>query len=243
MIFAVTRLSRHDILATMTVMKLLFLHRPSIALIAAVLLLLIAFLPPYGVIIGWIFLLSALLICIRQGSFAEIGFRRPASWRRTLAQGFAIGVLAQFVFAIVIDPLLARWTGSPVDLSTLDGMRGNVTAYLIMLAVGWVIGGFLEEMLFRGYLLKRIQYVIGDRAWASAAAVFLTAFAFGMAHGYQDTSGMISTGLMALLLGALFIRSQGNLWLPILVHGMSNTIGLTLIFIDKDKLLSQLIFS
>ena len=243
MIFAVTRLSRHDILATMTVMKLLFLHRPSIAFIAAVLLLLIAFVPPYGVIIGWVFLLAALFICIRRGSFAEIGFGRPASWRRTLLLGIAIGVLAQVVFVLLIDPLLARWTGTPVDLSSLDAMRGNVPVFLMMLAIGWVLGGFLEEMLFRGYLLKRIQYVIGDRGWASAAALLLTSIAFGMAHGYQDTSGMISTGLMALLLGALFIRSQGNLWLPILVHGVSNTIGLTLIFIDKDKLLSQLIFS
>lgn len=231
------------ILAIVSAKNFLFLHRPSIALIAAVLLLLIAFLPPYGVIVGWLFLLAALLICARQGSFAEIGFRRPPSWRRTLTQGVAIGVLAQFVFALLIDPLLARWTGSPVDLSSLDGMRGNVSIYLFMLAIGWVLGGFLEEMLFRGYLLKRIQYVIGNRPWASAAALVLTAWAFGMAHGYQDTAGMISTGLMGLLLGALFISSQGNLWLPILVHGVSNTVGLTLIFIDKDKLLGQLIFS
>jgi len=224
-------------------MNLLFHHRFSIAFIAVALLLLIAFLPPYGVIIGWIFLLAALLICIRQGSFAEIGFRRPASWRRTLLLGIAFGVLAQFVFVVVIDPLLARWTGTPVDLSSLDAMRGNLPVFLIMLAIGWVLGGLLEEMLFRGYLLKRIQYIIGDQPWASAAALLLTSIAFGMAHGYQDTSGMISTGLMAIFLGTLFIRSQGNLWLPILVHGVSNTIGLTLIFIDKDKLLSQLIFS
>ena len=199
---------------------LFFRKRSVIAVLTAALLLAIALLPPYGVIAGWLFLLPVLLLCIRKGSFREIGFQRPASWPRTLGLGLAIGVAAQLVFAIIVDPLLGRLVGSPVDLSSLDGMRGNPLNFIIMLAVGWVIGGFLEEMLFRGYLLRRIQHVFGDPPWVSLLAVVLTSTAFGMAHGYQDTAGMISTGLMGALLGGLFVWGGCKLWLPILVHGI-----------------------
>jgi membrane protease YdiL (CAAX protease family) len=221
----------------------LFFNRRAIGVITLVLLALIAFLPPYGVIIGWLFLLAALFLCVREGSFAEIGFRRPASWSRTLALGVGIAVAAQLVFSTVIDPLLGRLTGSPIDLSSLDGIRGNLAPFIIMLAVGWIIGGFLEEMLFRGYLLRRIEYVLGERRGAKLAAVLLTSVAFGMAHGYQDTAGMISTGLMGALLGVLYVWTRGNLWLPILVHGVSNTIGITLIYTSADRVLGQLFFS
>lgn len=223
--------------------NLLFRNRAVIAFISASLLLLIALLPPYGVIIGWLFLLPALILCVRQGSFGEIGFRRPGSWFRTIALGVVIGIAAQLSFVIVIDPLLERLTGSPVDLSSLDGMRGNPVNFIIMLAIGWVVGGFLEEMLFRGYLLRRIQRLLGDQPWAALLAIALTSTAFGMAHGYQDTAGMISTGLMGALLGGLFVWTGGKLWLPIVVHGVTNTLGITLIFTSADRVLAQLLFS
>ena len=57
MILELTLLSCRGILPTVTLMNLLFLHLPSIAFIAAELLLLIAFVPPYGENIGWVFLL------------------------------------------------------------------------------------------------------------------------------------------------------------------------------------------
>jgi membrane protease YdiL (CAAX protease family) len=221
----------------------LFHNRAVTAFVSAALLLLIALLPPYGVIAGWLFLLPALLLCLRKGSFGEIGFRRPASWSRTLALGLVIGIAAQLAFVILIDPLLERLTGSPVDLSSLDGMRGNPAGYAIMLAVGWIAGGFLEEMLFRGYLLRRIQHILGDRRWAALVAIALTSIAFGMAHGYQDTAGMLSTGLMGALLGGLFVWARDNLWLPILVHGVTNTAGITLIYTSADRVLGQLVFS
>ncbi|NIM71077.1 MAG: CPBP family intramembrane metalloprotease [Xanthomonadales bacterium] len=72
--------------------------------------------------------------------------------------------------------------------------------------------------------------------------LLLPALAFGLAHSYQGVAGMISTGLVGLILGALFIGAGGNLWLPILVHGVANSIGITLIFTNADRLLGTLLF-
>ncbi len=224
------------------IFEVLFLNRISIAVIAAVLLVAISTLPNQGVFIGWGFLLIALLLCVRQGSFAEIGFARPQSWPKTLAHGLGLAVVLQTAFVVVIDPLVERLTGSAVDISMLDPMRGNLVNYLIMLLVGWVIGGFLEEMLFRGYLLKRLKIVFGDGPITVAVATLLPAVAFGLAHSYQGPAGMISTGLMGLMLGVIFVWNGYNLWLPILVHGFVDMVGLTLIYFDVDRWLNGLLF-
>ena len=53
------------------------------------LLVAISALPPVGVIAGGAFLLVALLLCVRQGSVREIGFRRPESWPRVFLLAIA----------------------------------------------------------------------------------------------------------------------------------------------------------
>jgi membrane protease YdiL (CAAX protease family) len=53
---------------------------------------------------------------------------------------------------------------------------------------------------------------------------------------------MISTGLIGALFGAIFVWSRGHLWLPILVHGFTNVIGITLIYTDGDMVLNRLLF-
>jgi membrane protease YdiL (CAAX protease family) len=42
-------------------------------------------------------------------------------------------------------------------------------------------------------------------------------------------------------MGILFIWSGYNLWLPILTHGFIDTVGLTMIYLNADKKLKQMI--
>jgi membrane protease YdiL (CAAX protease family) len=53
---------------------------------------------------------------------------------------------------------------------------------------------------------------------------------FGLGHFYQGPTGVVDTGITSLILGGLYFYSGRNLWLPILTHGFSNTIGVLLIF-------------
>lgn len=222
--------------------EILFTRPATVAPVALALLVAIATLPNLGVIIGFVFVVAAMLICVRRGGPSELGFCRPESWPRTIALGAVIGAVTQALFSVVVDPLLERVTGAAIDVSSFDGMRGNLPAFLVMLAVGWVVGGFLEEMLFRGYLLRRLTRVLGDGPLAVAAAVVLPAISFGLAHSYQDAPGMLSTGLIGLLFGVLFVWSRYNLWLPIIVHGVIDTVGLAFIYLDIDRALNHLLF-
>jgi membrane protease YdiL (CAAX protease family) len=42
---------------------------------------------------------------------------------------------------------------------------------------------------------------------------------FGIDHGYQGWSGVLLTGVLALIFTALFVLS-GSLWLPMAVHAL-----------------------
>ena len=62
-----------------------------------------------------------------------------------------------------------------------------------------------------------------------------------MAHWYQGKSGALSTGIISIFLGLIFIYNQFNLWLPIIVHGFIDTISIFIISLGYDKKLVKLI--
>jgi membrane protease YdiL (CAAX protease family) len=53
---------------------------------------------------------------------------------------------------------------------------------------------------------------------------------FGVAHAYQSVTGVLDTALAGMVLGLLYLFSGRNLWLPILTHGIIDTIGFLLIY-------------
>jgi membrane protease YdiL (CAAX protease family) len=54
---------------------------------------------------------------------------------------------------------------------------------------------------------------------------------FGFGHLYQGATGVADSTFTGLMAG-LYLGSGRNLWVPILAHGLSDTIGLLLIFFD-----------
>jgi membrane protease YdiL (CAAX protease family) len=54
---------------------------------------------------------------------------------------------------------------------------------------------------------------------------------FGLGHFYQGPAGVIGSTVSGLLFGVLYLASGRNLWLPILAHGFSDTIGLALVYL------------
>ena len=88
-----------------------------------------------------------------------------------------------------------------------------------------------EEICFRGFLMKRLAQVFGENQYAWLAALVLSSVLFGWAHTEQGISGWIQEGLSGLLLGILFLSTKRNLTVPIVAHGVSNTVALVLIYL------------
>jgi membrane protease YdiL (CAAX protease family) len=86
-------------------------------------------------------------------------------------------------------------------------------------------------MIIRRYLLNRVAELMEWKPAGWVLGLILTSLVFGFAHGYQGAPGIIENVLVGFLLGGLFLLSGRNLWLPILVHGLTDTIGFSLIFL------------
>jgi membrane protease YdiL (CAAX protease family) len=111
-----------------------------------------------------------------------------------------------------------------------------------MVTEAWFLASFLEESIFRGFLMSELGALIGKSGVFASIGLLFSAVVFGLAHWYQEKSGTISTTVIGFLLGDIFIWSGYNLWMPILTHGVIDTIGLILIYFDQDTGLKKLLW-
>lgn len=176
-----------------------------------------------------------LLLWSRDDGLAALGFAVPASWGQTVALALVLGIALQLLSITIVEPLTERLTGVPHDHSVMAGVRGNWRAFALWMLVVWLLVAPLEEAVFRGFLMTEIARVLGTTPWAAAVNVALASVVFGLAHGYQGRSGVWSTGAVGALLGWIFVASDYNLWLAILVHGFVDTIGIALIAVGGDR--------
>lgn len=80
--------------------------------------------------------------------------------------------------------------------------------------------GLGEELAYRAYAIP----VLGGLLASDWSAAVLTSGIFGFLHAYQGTVGVIRTGLMGLVLAAVFLAS-GSIWPAILAHVVIDLIG------------------
>ena len=190
--------------------------------------------PAAGVIGAFVIAIAVSVIARRHGSFRDMGFRSPESWPKLLGTTLVYGLIIQMVFTILIEPGLGRLTGDAVDISAFDSVRGNFVNFLLLMALGWIVGGFLEELTFRGFIVGRVRWLLGSGVAANWLAVLVAAVPFGVAHLYQGVTGMIATGMIGFVLGAVYIRHGFNLWYAMFTHGFINTLGIIAIYVDVD---------
>ncbi len=81
--------------------------------------------------------------------------------------------------------------------------------------------------------MKRIAQLLGEGRTAWVASLLLSSILFGWGHTEQGVSGWIQEGLSGFLLGVLFLLSKRNLAVPIVAHGVSNTVAFVLIYFGQ----------
>lgn len=172
---------------------------------------------------------------------SAIGFGLPEDWSETALLGFSYAALLQLLAVTLVGPLSEKLTGTEPDHSVFDGVRGNWRVLLLWLGLVWTLVAFLEEGIFRGFLMTEIAKVAGTGQFALCFNVLFTSLVFGLTHGYQNRCGMVSAGTVGLFLGALFIFEGFNLWLVIFVHGFVDTIGIVLLAVGADRSIDRFI--
>jgi membrane protease YdiL (CAAX protease family) len=182
---------------------------------------------PFLVVFG------VLSLRLRGEGARAVGLALRSDWGRTLLFGIAAGIGYQGFSLYVAEPAIARLTGKLPDVSLFAPLAGNVHFLIISLAVAWTLAAFGEEFVYRGYLLTRIARVLGDTPRAWVGALIVTSVLFGVGHGYQGSSGMIAAGLGGLVFGLLYVVTGRNLWVSVIAHGTTDTVGFLLLFLGK----------
>jgi uncharacterized protein len=187
-------------------------------------------------------LIIGVFILYRKQGLDAIGFFTPINWLATILWSLGLGIGLSFVSALVIEPIIERSTGQPINLDVFEKIRENWKQLLIMLVTAWVLASFLEEMIFRGYLMSEIGNIIGRTGVFASIGLLISATVFGFAHWYQGRSGALTAAIMGLILGDIFIWSGYNLWMPIFTHMVIDTVGLLLVYSNNDIRLKNLLW-
>jgi membrane protease YdiL (CAAX protease family) len=167
---------------------------------------------------------------MRDGGWAAMGFRWPASWSRTILIALAAAAFRITLGSLVIDPLTFHFWPAAVAPSGSEQIAGSITVALRWLVLAWTFAAFGEEISYRAYLITRAADV-GCRSraawWIGILAVSVL---FGYGHFYKGPSGMVDSAVAGLVLGSVYFLAGRNLWVAILAHGFIDTFGIIALF-------------
>ena len=166
----------------------------------------------------------------------ELGLGRPRSIMRTVAFGILAGFAMLIVSKLLLTPIAEAITGIPRDLSAFDDVRGDLKVYLALMPRIWIGAAICEEIVFRAFLIGRLEAAFGGASRvATAGAVMLSSALFGLAHAYQGPTGVLVTGTLGLVFACVYAYGGRNLWLNIVVHGVYDTLSLGLVLTSLDR--------
>ena len=182
---------------------------------------------PYLLLLAWISLR------VRRVQWKQIGFRRYLTWPTTLLLGIACGVGLELFDLFGKQRLLTRLLGKPPDLSDFAAAKGHLKFALLMIALVWIFAAFGEELVYRGYLMNRMADLGRGTRTAWIVSLLVTSAIFGLTHYRQGLTGIVEEGSDGLILGLLYLACRRNLAVPIVAHGVCDTIDIFLLFLGK----------
>ncbi len=158
-----------------------------------------------------------LLLLTRGETFRDIGLKRPANVWGTLLMGLAI---AAVMFA-VHEFLVRQGIISTTRLGDMASeLKDDAGLALARIGLSVLVVGFVEELLFRGFILDRVATAFAGSGAAFIIAIVAQAVLFGLSHAYQNVEGMIFTGCVGLAFDLIFVLSGRNLWPLIIGHSV-----------------------
>jgi len=92
----------------------------------------------------------------RGETWGDVGLARPAGWPRTVAMALVISLSVFVAVAFVVNPIIADLDLAPRDMSRFERLQDSLPTLIINIGFMWLTAAFLEELLWRGYLINRL---------------------------------------------------------------------------------------
>lgn len=169
------------------------------------------------IILQWSLVAILLLAWIGTGrKLLSLGFAAPLDARALWGVGACLGVLG-------LCGLQQRAIAALSDEDIADLVKRAGNEWLILptnhterklFSATSLTAGACEEILYRGFLLWYLHH------WFTPwQAISIGAVAFGVAHAYQGLTGMLKTGVVGFLMGAVYHATGSLLW-PMVAHAL-----------------------
>ena len=100
---------------------------------------------------------------------------------------------------------------APTKLPSFLVAKGH--AGLLLAVVMVIVVAFVEETIFRGYLIRRFKSAT-QHPWA---AVLFSSLVFSLGHGYEGMSGVISIFCLGAVLAVIYLWRK-SLVAPMVIH-------------------------
>ena len=193
--------------------------------IAVAVIILDLFIPTI-VILGMI----AISLLVRREGIVSLGFRKNKNMFRMMGVVLFSVFIWQLIQIGFTMPILNHLTGTTQDLGAFTELKGNLSQLLMYLFFSWTLAAFGEEIVYRGYLQRRISDLLGENTIGLILMIGISSLLFGIAHTEQGMIGVVVTTLDALFFSWLKMKFENNLWASVLAHGFSNSVGLIVFF-------------
>ena len=142
----------------------------------------------------------------------DLGLRLHRGWLGNFVKGAALAVL---ILGVIFAFSLAVGTIRVEGFSRAAPEGVSVVVYLLGAILAFLSVGIYEELMFRGYILQRLN----DRA-GKTTALLVSSVIFAVMHGLNpgaDAFGIFNTVGIGAILCVLYFRT-GSLWMPIGFH-------------------------
>jgi len=166
-------------------------------------------------------------------SLSKIGLQPSISFLKTIGIALILFAIIEPVLDFVVQPIINKLIGETPDYSTFQSIAGNFPKYSKYFIFILISAGFGEEILFRGFLFRQFKMIIPEFKFKSLLIVILTSILFSLPHLYQGPSGLIMTFIFGLIFAIIYLKSNYNLWITIILHGLIDSMFITLAYFDK----------
>ena len=170
-----------------------------------------------GGVIQYAIILAIVLLIARGISPEALGLRRPASWGSAVGWIFA-ALVSIWIIGAILDLFLKAGKEQGLVPDGWDSSRA--APFVANFVVVALVAPVVEELTYRGLGFATVR-----DAYGAAAAVVVTALAFGLAHGLVVALPVLS--IFGAILALLRLKTE-SLYPPIILHGVFNGAALIL---------------
>ncbi|MEN3324964.1 CPBP family intramembrane glutamic endopeptidase [Mariniflexile soesokkakense] len=169
----------------------------------------------------------------KHHSWSEVGFKTDLGILKIIGSALLLFVIIEPIFSFIIQPIINWIANESPDYSIFQSIAHDSSKYLKYLLFIWISAAIGEELLFRGFMFMQFKHILPEYKHKTVSMILISALLFSLPHAYQGLSGLLTTFVFGIIFGAVYVKYNYNLWITILIHGLIDSVFITLAFMDK----------